>query len=62
MVPRFADLRKEKLREFHGSYFAVYPGGTKMYHDLHRQYYWSGIKKQSWGFCSSVSHVSAGKS
>ena len=31
--------------EFHFSCFVVHPGGTKMYHDLCRQYYWSGMKK-----------------
>ena len=46
MVPRLADLREKILREFHLSRFAVYPGGTNMYHDLHRHYYWSGMKQQ----------------
>ena len=35
-VPQLIDLREEILREFHYSRFAVHPGGTKMYHDLHR--------------------------
>ena len=39
VVPQLADLRKEILREFHCSRFAVYPSGTKMYQDLRRQYY-----------------------
>ena len=50
MVPRLANLREEILREFHCSCFVVHLGGTKMYHDLHRQYYWSGIKQQVWDF------------
>ena len=33
------------LREFHSSRFAVHPGGTKMYHDLQRQYRWPGMKR-----------------
>ena len=45
MVPQLAELREEILREFNYSRFAVHPGGTKMYHDLHRQYYWSGMKR-----------------
>ena len=45
VVPQLIDLREEILREFHCSRFAVYPGGTKMYQDLSRQYYWSGIKR-----------------
>ena len=31
--------------EFHFSRFTVHPGGTKTYHDLRHQYYWSGMKK-----------------
>ena len=46
MVPQSADLREEILKEFHCSHFVVHPSGTKMYHDLHRQYYWSRMKKQ----------------
>ena len=45
MVPRSADLRKEILKEFHCSRFFVHPGGTKMYHDLCHQYYWSRMMK-----------------
>ena len=45
MVPQSAYLREEILREFHCSHFAVHPGGTKIYHDLRHQYYWSGMKK-----------------
>ena len=33
------------LREFHHSPLAVYPRGTKMYHDLRRQFWWPGMKK-----------------
>ena len=45
VVPQSTDLREEILREFHYSQFAVHPSGTKMYHDLHRQYYWRGMKR-----------------
>ena len=45
MVPQLTDLREEILREFHFSRIAVHLDGTKMYHDLHRQYYWSGMKR-----------------
>ena len=45
VVPQLIDLREEILREFHFSRFAVHPGGTKMYRDLRRHYYWSGIKR-----------------
>ena len=46
MVPRLENLREKMLREFHCSRFAVHPGGTKMYHDLRRQYYWNGMKQE----------------
>ena len=45
MVPQLIDLREEILKEFHCSHFTVHPSGTKMYRDLHLQYYWSGMKK-----------------
>ena len=45
MVPQFAHLREEILQEFQCSHFAAHLGGTKMYRDLRRQYYWSGMKK-----------------
>ena len=45
VVPQSIDLREKILREFHCSQFAVHPGGTKMYQDLRRQYYWSRMKR-----------------
>ena len=36
--------RELVMTEFHHSRLAVHPRGTKMYHDLHRQYWWSGMK------------------
>ena len=45
VVPQLIDLREEILSEFHCSRFAMHPGGTKMYQDLRRQYYWSGMKR-----------------
>ena len=44
-VPQLTDLRKKILKEFHCSRFAVHSSGMKMYHDLRRQYYWSGMKR-----------------
>ena len=45
VVLQRTDLREEILREFHCSCFTVHPSGTKMYRDLRRQYYWSGMKQ-----------------
>ena len=39
VVPQLTNLREEILKEFHCSLFSMYPGGTKMYQDLRRQYY-----------------------
>ena len=43
-VPDNDKLREEILKEHHCSNFAVHPGSTKMYQDLKRQYWWSGMK------------------
>ena len=43
--PQLMDLREEILKEFHCSHFFMHPCGTKMYRDLRRQYYWSGMKR-----------------
>ena len=43
VVPQLIDLRDEILMEFHCSRFVVHQGGTKMYQDLRRQYYWSAL-------------------
>ena len=57
MVPQLAKLREEILREFHCSRFVVHPGGTKMYHDLRRQYYWRGMKRHVGILFDDVSRV-----
>ena len=50
VVSQLIDLREEILREFHYSRFAMHPSGTKMYQDLRRQYYWSGMKRHVGNF------------
>ena len=62
MVPQLIDLREEILKEFHYSRFAVHPSGTKMYRDLRRQYYRSGMKKHVANFirrCLTCQQVKA---
>ena len=62
MVPQLTDLREEIFREFHCSQFVVHPGGTKMYHDLRRQYYWSEKKRHVGDFvrrCLTCQQVKA---
>ena len=61
-VPRLTDLREKILREFHCSRFTMHLGGMKMYHDLRRQYYWSGMKKHVGDFdqrCLTCQQVKA---
>ena len=62
MVPQLTTLREEILREFQCSHFLVHPVGTKMYRDLRRQYYWSGMKRHVRDFvqrCLKCQHVKA---
>ena len=62
VVPQLTYLREEILREFHCSRFAMHPSGTKMYHDLRRQYYWNGMKRHVGDFvqqCLTCQRVKA---
>ena len=62
VVPQLTDLRKDILREFHCSRFAAHQDGTKMYQDLRRQYYWSGMKRHVGDFvrlCLTCQQVKA---
>ena len=62
VVPQLIELREEILREFHCSCFVVHPGGTKMYRDLRRQYYWSRMKRHVGDFvrrCLTCQQVKA---
>ena len=62
VVPQLANLREEILREFHCSRFVVHPGGTKMYHGLRCQYYWSKMKRHVGDFvqqCLTCQQVKA---
>ena len=36
---------KKSLAESHGLKYSIYPGVNKMYKDLKRIYWWSGMKK-----------------
>ena len=47
-----AQLREEVMREAHHSRFTVHPGETKMYHDLRRQFWWHGMKRDVASFVS----------
>ena len=43
-LPNKCQLRKDILDEAHKSRMIVHPGGTKMYKDLKRNFWWEGMK------------------
>ena len=45
-VPESGELRKDILEEAHRSRLTVHPGGTKMYKDLKRNFWWGGMKRE----------------
>ena len=44
-VPRDVELRNELLVDAHKEKYIIHPGNTKMYQDLKRQFWWSGMKR-----------------
>lgn len=44
-VPNVDGLRQEILRENHHSKLAIHPGVTKMYQNMKKAYWWSGMKR-----------------
>jgi hypothetical protein len=44
-VPKVKEIRELILREAHDSAYSIYPGSTKMYHDLQSRYLWYGMKR-----------------
>lgn len=44
-MPDVEDLRKEVLKEAHNSKMSIHPSATKMYNDLKKHYWWSGMKR-----------------
>ena len=51
-VPRVEDLLRTVLEEAHHSRMTIHPGGDKMYRDMRRVFYWSGMKKSVAEFVS----------
>ena len=49
-IPNVPELKNEVLHEAHNSQFSIHPGSTKMYHDLKKNFWWPGMKKEiaSW--------------
>ncbi|RVX08378.1 Transposon Tf2-8 polyprotein [Vitis vinifera] len=44
-VPKDVELRNELLADAHRAKYTIHPGNTKMYQDLKRQFWWSGMKR-----------------
>ena len=44
-VPNVDGLRQEVLRENHHSKLVIHPGVTKMYQNMKKAYWWSGMKR-----------------
>jgi len=44
-IPDDAEMKKMILEESHRSNLSIHPGATKMYHDLKKLFWWSGLKR-----------------
>ena len=44
-IPDDEDLKKLILEESHKSSLSIHLGATKMYHDLKKLFWWSGLKR-----------------
>ncbi|KAG8493034.1 hypothetical protein CXB51_010403 [Gossypium anomalum] len=51
-VPKNDELIQKILYEAHNGILAVHPGSTKMYNDLKKMYWWSGMKRDISEFVS----------
>jgi hypothetical protein len=61
-VPNNEEIRKLILEEAHFSPYTVHLGGTKMYQDLKRCFWWNGMKRDVVEFvewCSTCQQVKA---
>ncbi|KAL5558514.1 hypothetical protein UlMin_034725 [Ulmus minor] len=44
-IPEDEELRNQLLTEAHTTPYSVHPGATKMYKDMKKAFWWSGLKK-----------------
>ena len=44
-IPDNDELKRLILEESHKSSLSIHPGATKMYHDLKKLFWWSGLKR-----------------
>jgi hypothetical protein len=47
VVPRREVLKKKILDEAHTTRHSIYPGSTKMYHDLRQPFWWTRMKHEA---------------
>jgi hypothetical protein len=47
VVPKKAVLKKKILDISHTSRYSIHLGGTKMYHDLRQQFWWTRMKRET---------------
>ena len=62
IVPKLSDIKKDILEEALRSRLIVHPGGTKMYRDLKRTFWWEGMQKEVAKFvskCLTCQHIKA---
>ncbi|KAL8121526.1 hypothetical protein AgCh_018308 [Apium graveolens] len=45
-IPPVTELKNEILQEAHSSRYSIYPGSTKMYRDLKKNYWWPDMKRE----------------
>ena len=45
-VPNEGQLKKDISNKAHKSRMTVHPGGTKMYNDVKRNFWWEGMKRE----------------
>ena len=50
VVPK--EMQVKVLEEAHKASYTIHPGITKMYHDLKRNFWWNGMKKDVAEFVS----------
>ncbi|KAF3630204.1 hypothetical protein T459_31736 [Capsicum annuum] len=54
-VPSVDDIRQRILAEVHGARYSIHPGATKMYRNLRKIYWWSGMKRDVAEFVAKCS-------
>ena len=52
MRPTSRELTKKVLEEAHHSKMTIHPGGDKMYKDIKKTFFWSGMKQDVADFVS----------